>query len=89
MQKTITCVLYLQKESTDSCENISDGSDKTPTEHLNNFQHCSCPYEGFDLCKECHSFWPYIEHHLRDIKCQKNICTLWYVYINICIVQSY
>ena len=73
MQKVIMYALCYQKQSTDSCEKVSDESDKTLTECSNNFQHCSCPYEGFDLCKECCSFWPYIEHHLKDIECQKDI----------------
>ena len=65
----------LQKQSSDSCEkDLLDN--KTVTKYIKNFQHCDCPHDGFDLCKNCKYVWPYIEHHL-NVRCKKNDCTLW------------
>ena len=76
-----SCIM-LQVQSTNSttasCEDhLAINSDEMLTKNIKNFQHCDCPYKGFDLCKECSNFWPYIEHHLKDTRCIKSVCTLW------------
>ena len=63
-------------QCTDSCEKESQ---REFNEKLKNFQDCNCPDEGIKLCKKCYDFWPYILHHLKDIQCKKDVCTLWYV----------
>ena len=75
-------VLCLQMQSANSTiasceEHLASNSDEMLTKKISNFQQCDCPYKGFDLCEECSNFWPYIESHLKDIRCIKSVCILW------------